>query len=148
LNKKTDRRGTWKGTLLSDWVDPSTNKGPGPINVYLVIRQTYSTIDVRLFSEESNSVSLSGNISRDRAEVCSLAVVYQNTSKMLRRDGSPINPGGMLLTLVGAPVHKLDGEYWTDRKNIGELTLNARSNKIVHDFEEALKLKVDAENSG
>lgn len=139
LNKRPDLRGTWKGVVNSDWIDQDTEQGRGPIDVYLVIRQTYTTIDVRLFSEESSSVSLSGNIFTDSVGVCTLAVAYRNTPRILKRGRSPINHGGMLLSLVGDPVHKLDGEYWTDRGTIGEITLMARRKVTAHDFEEAAK---------
>src|SRR6267154_413124 len=33
-----------------------------PIEVYLVIRQTFSSLDVRMFSLESESISLSANL--------------------------------------------------------------------------------------
>jgi hypothetical protein len=148
LNKRPDLRGTWKGTVNSDWVDPDTKLGRGGIDVYLVIRQTYSTIDVRLYSEESSSVSLSGHIFSDSVEVWSLAVVYRNTPRILKRGRSPINHGGLLLSLVGAPVgilsapvHKLDGEYWTDRNTKGEITFGLHRKTVVHDFEEAVKVK-------
>jgi hypothetical protein len=141
LNKRPDLRGTWKGVVHSNWIDPDTEQGRGPIDVYLVIRQTYTTIDVRLLSEESNSVSLSGNIFTDSVGVCTLAVAYRNTPRILKRGRSPINHGGMLLSLIGDPVHKLDGEYWTDRGTIGEVTLTARTKVAAHDFEEAAKQK-------
>src|ERR1700723_1346917 len=43
LTNRPDVRGTWKGHLVSSWVDPSTRTGRGEIEAYLVIRQTYST---------------------------------------------------------------------------------------------------------
>jgi SMODS-associating 2TM, beta-strand rich effector domain len=141
FNKRPDLLGTWKGVVHSNWSDDETKQGRGPIDVYLVIRQTYTTIDVRLFSEESSSVSLSGNIFNDAVGVCTLAVAYRNTPRILKRGRSPINHGGMLLSLVGKPVHKLDGEYWTDRGTMGEITLTTRSKATAHDFEEAAKQK-------
>jgi hypothetical protein len=141
LNKRPDIRGTWKGIVHSNFIDPDTQRGRGPIDVYLVVRQTYTTIDVRLFSEESSSISLSGNISSDSVGVCTLAVAYRNTPRILKRGRSPINHGGMLLSLVGKPVHKLDGEYWTDRGTFGEITLTTRSKAIAHDFEEGANEK-------
>ncbi len=141
LNKQPDLRGTWKGTVLSDWIDPDTKQGRGVIDVYLVVRQTYSTIDARLFSAESNSMSLSGNILTDHVGLSTLAVTYRNTPRILKRGRSPVNHGGMLLSLVGDPIHKLDGEYWTDRATKGEITFTARTKSKAHDFEESTKQK-------
>src|SRR5437660_1094495 len=53
-------RGTWKGRLVSTWVDPTTGRVVDPIDVFLVVRQTYSTISMRLVTPESTSVSLVG----------------------------------------------------------------------------------------
>jgi hypothetical protein len=141
LNKRPNICGTWKGTLRSDWRAPDTKQGLDPIEVFLVIRQTYTTIDVRLFSHESSSISLSGNIFTDSAGVCSLAVTFRSTPRILKRDRSPVKHGGMLVSLVGSPVHKIDGEYWTDRATKGEVTFSARTRGTAHDFEEATKQK-------
>src|SRR5438477_619196 len=65
LTTRPDLRGTWKGWLASDWVDPVTKQGRGDIECYLVIRQTFSTLDLRLLTEESGSISLSANIVAD-----------------------------------------------------------------------------------
>lgn len=139
LTTRPDLRGTWKGHLVSSWVDPNTQQGRGEIESYLVVRQTYSTIDVRLLTSESGSVSLSANIVVDGEGIHTVAVVYRNTPRALLRERSPIGHGGMLLYVRGAPIHRLDGEYWTDRKTKGELTLRLRSSELCHDFDQAQK---------
>src|SRR5688572_11953562 len=50
-----DIRGTWKGNLESFWTDPATGERPGASSVYLVVRQTFSQVVVRLLTEESSS---------------------------------------------------------------------------------------------
>src|SRR5258707_15862297 len=50
LTTRPDLRGTWKGHLVSNWVNPMTEEGRGEIEAYLVIRQTYSTFDIRLLT--------------------------------------------------------------------------------------------------
>lgn len=114
-----------------------TEQGRGEIEAYLVIRQTFSTVDARLHTAESLSVSLSANIVADGECIHTLAVVYQNTPRALLREHSPIGHGGMLLYVRGIPVHQLDGEYWTDRGTKGELTLALRSSDLIHDFGQA-----------
>lgn len=142
LSNRPDLRGTWKGELRSNWVDPATNQKKGPIEVYLAIRQTNSTIDVRLFSSESSSVSLSGNILADNAGVNTLAITYENTPQILMRERSRISHGGMLLSIRGDGLpHQLDGEYWTDRSTIGQLKFTSRAKRISHDFDQASKVK-------
>jgi hypothetical protein len=144
LTTRPDLRGTWKGHLISNWVDPHTKEGRGQIETYLVIRQTYSTIDVRLLTAESGSVSLSANVVADGEGMNTVAVVYRNTPRALLRERSPIGHGGMLLYVRGTPVHQLDGEYWTDRQTKGELTLRLRSGELCHDFAQAQKTRYEA----
>lgn len=139
LTTQPDLRGTWKGHLMSNWVDPVTKQGRGQIEAYLVVRQTYSKTDVRLLTAESDSVSLSANIFADGEGIHTVAVVYRNTPRAMLRERSPIGHGGMLLNIRGTPIHRLDGEYWTDRETKGELTLTLRSNEPCHDFEQAQK---------
>ena len=141
LNKRPDIRGTWKGTLQSDWEDKTIGKTVPPIDVFLVVRQTYSATNVRLFSEESTSVSLSANIVTDSDELSILAVTYHNTPNILCREHSPIHDGGMLAKLIGNPLNKLSVEYWTDRKTKGSGDFTRRSSALPHDFEEASKIK-------
>jgi hypothetical protein len=37
----------------------------------------------------------------------------------------------------GTPIHKLDGEYFTERLTKGEMEFTARSDKEAHDFGQA-----------
>lgn len=143
LTIRPDLRGTWKGQLTSDWKDPYTNQPRGAVEVYLVIWQTFSTISVRLFSVESSSVSLSGSI-LEEVGVQVLAITYRNTPTILRREVSPINHGGMLLSIRGHPIHQLDGEYWTDRHTKGEVTFAAHTKEISDDFVQATHKKFQA----
>ncbi len=136
LHTKPDLQGTWKGELISDYRE----KAGVSIEVYLVIRQTYSTVDIRLFSAESSSTSLSGNFFTDQMGLYTLASTYRNTPTVLRRHRSPISHGGLLLSIRGTPVHQLDGEYWTDRNTKGEIFLRSRSKETAHDFAQAQRL--------
>jgi len=139
LTTRPDLRGTWKGILVSSWVDPVTRLGRGEIEVYLVIRQTYSALDVRLLTAESSSISLSASIIEEGQGVYTLAVTYRSTPRILLRQRSPISHGGALLSVRGAPAHQMDGEYWTDRNTKGELRFAALSDSQFHDFDEASK---------
>jgi hypothetical protein len=137
LSKRPDLRGTWKGTLRSDYPDPTTQEKKGLIDVYLVIRQTNSTIDVRLFSAESSSVSLSGNLIADNGGVNMLTITYRNEPRLFNREHSQMSYGGMLLHVRGDKVYQLDGEYWTDRATRGEIKFSLWSKAKCHDFGQA-----------
>ncbi len=135
LTTRPDLRGTWKGEILSNW--QLENYRAGPIEVYLVVRQTFSSISGRLFSLESSSASLSANIVSEGPEFHTLFIVYRNESRALLREGSPMHYGGMLLNIRGVPVQKMEGEYWTDRKTKGDVSFVLRSSESSYDFAQA-----------
>jgi hypothetical protein len=138
LSKRPDLRGTWKGNIKSDWEDPVAQQRRAAIEIYVVVRQTFSTLDVRLFSAESTSQSLSANIVTDAVGLHTVAVTYLNTPSVLHLEHSPIGHGGMLLGVRGdGRIHQLDGKYWTDRKTKGEVKLTQRSKTVCHDFTQA-----------
>lgn len=134
LSRFPNIKGTWKGHVQSDWQD----KQPGLIDVYVVIRQTYSTLDVRLFSNESSSVSLCATLLSDTENIYRIAVTYLNTPTTLHIGKSPISHGGMLLNVRGRePVQQLDGGYWTDRGTKGEIKLTEHSKELCSGFDDA-----------
>ncbi len=129
--------GTWKGELRSNYPNPEAWVSSGPIEVYLVIRQTFSSIDVRLFSLESESISLSANILNTAPELHTLFVVYRNEPRGLLLEKSPIHYGGMRLQVRGERVERLDGHYWTDRLTKGEAEFTTHIKKTSLDFNNA-----------
>jgi hypothetical protein len=137
LDPKPDLRGTWKGLLHSSYVNPEMGEQRRDIESYLIVRQTYSKIDVRYFSSESGSVSVAANLFADNEGLFTLACTYRNTPRLPIRERSPIGHGGLLLYVRGNPVHKLEGEYFTERLTKGEMEFATRSEKEAHDFEQA-----------
>ncbi|MEX1195478.1 MAG: hypothetical protein WD904_09425 [Dehalococcoidia bacterium] len=129
-------QGTWSGQLVSDWKREDGSSTP-PIVVYLVIRQTLSTISMRLLTPESSSVLLGGNVTKEVDGVETVTGIYLNTPDILRRDRSPIHHGGMILQVQGHPPARLEGEYWTDRGTKGRLCFTARSDKLLQLFDVA-----------
>ena len=132
-----DLQGTWRGHLESDWTDPSTGEKIPPIEVYLVIRQTHSSIDVRLMTPESRSHSLSAKIVHDTADSWQVAVIYRNEPDLLRRQTSPMHLGGLRLHAWGNPPDGLRGEYWTDRGTRGEIQFSGKTARAFNDYEAA-----------
>lgn len=130
-------RGTWKGTLVSHWIDPTTNKPSDPVVVYLVVRQSFSAIHLRLLTRESSSESLANNIPKDPDGVYSIASIYRNTPKIAHRPVSEIHHGGAMLHVLGDPVLALEGHYWTDRGSLGEFRFQEKSERLYFDFETA-----------
>ncbi len=132
-------KGTWKGVLASEYIDPKTGNAVPPIEVYLVIRQTYFTIHMRLFTNESSSETLAMEIPRAADGVYTVASIYRNTPRQDHRDHSPIHHGAMLTHVEGDPVVRLRAEYWTDRLTRGQIVFCEKCERIVFDFDSASK---------
>jgi hypothetical protein len=133
-----DLQGTWRGELVSDWRREG-GEPIAPVEAFLVVRQTFSTISMRLLTSESTSVLLSGSVSKAPDGVDTASGVYLNTPDALRREASPIHHGGLILQIQGIPPAALQGEYWTDRKTKGQLRFIARSPRLFYAFDEATK---------
>jgi hypothetical protein len=129
--------GTWKGTLRSNWVNPETNATIEPIVAYFAIRQTYSTISLRMLTRESSSVSLVAALEGRGDGVPRVTSTYENQPGVLIQDRSRIHHGALLLEVHGIPADRLDGWYWTDRDTKGEVVLEHRNRKLFSSFEEA-----------
>lgn len=133
-------RGTWRVELQSDWKDPSTDRIIGSIVAYLVVRQTFSTLSIRMLTAESASELVAAEINKASDGTYRLAAVYRNEPKLSVRDRSPIHYGAIVLDVQGDPAKDLAGYYWTDRNSRGELRTLARHDAIASSFTEAQKL--------
>lgn len=127
-------RGTWKGQLMSSWIDPATGKQILPIDAFLVIRQTYSTISVSLVTAESASISLVASLDAPRGAVTTVSATYRNSPRLLLQDRSRIHHGAVVLEVHESPTSRLTGAYWTDRDTKGELRFEGRSPRLHTDF--------------
>jgi hypothetical protein len=134
---KPNIKGTWKGVLHSNYIDPMTNQPVPPIVVYLVVRQSYSTLHLRLLTRQSSSESVANSIAKDPDGVYTVASLYRNTPKLEHRDHSPIHHGAMLLRIEGDPVESMRAEYWTDRLTRGTIEFSEKSDTLHFDFETA-----------
>jgi hypothetical protein len=132
-----DLQGTWKGTITSTWVDPTTNRSPDPIPVVLVIKQTFSTLTCAMHTRESSSFSTAASFHVDEdSESKSISYVYTNTPRVSVRDRSVVHDGATTLRVITAPEVRLEGEYWTNRKSTGEMSLTRTSIRLADGFEE------------
>ena len=130
--------GTWKGVLRSHWTDPDTKDRPPQKDVYLVIRQTFSSISVALLTDESQSQSHS--VLAKATKVNGLSYLYLNEPEMAANEGSHIHRGAAIFRLSDTPVAMLRGRYWTDRETRGELIFKERHSKLADDYEMAAAL--------
>ena len=136
--KRPDLRGTWKVVLESSWVDPDTGEPKGEVTGYMVVRQTLSSLSMRMLTVESKSKVVAHGIERDSDGVYSLSAIYRNEPAIeLQSTRSPIHHGSFHLEIHGAYPTALEGHYWTDRTTRGSMRLEQRSPAIVQSYEDA-----------
>jgi hypothetical protein len=132
-----DLQGTWEGELQSTWDNPETRERPAAIKMFLVVRQTFSTISCTMFTKESVSYSRAAQLAKDEeTEAISLSFNYTNRSKATIREKSPIHDGAAHLRIVTVPSRMLEGEYWTGRCTTGDMKLRFHSQELLEAFPE------------
>ena len=134
-------QGTWKAVLVSDYIDPKTKKPVSPIDAVVVVRQTLTTLSLRLFTEESSSFLAGNKIVALNDSVFELIGVYQNEPRIeLRGTRSDIHFGALKLSIGGVPPTSLSGHYWTDRKTKGSMELAGRVSALADSFSHGMSL--------
>ena len=116
--KRPDFRGSWRVELDSEWVNPNTEEEVAPITCYMIVRQTLTTLSMRMMTAESSSWLVAHKIVEENDGVFLVTGVYTNTPKLRHRGKrSEIHYGALLLKVLGDPPTSLEGEYWTDRNS-------------------------------
>jgi hypothetical protein len=137
LTRHPDLRGTWAGTITSSWVDPETATVKAPIVCFLIVKQTYTGLHLRLMTSESTSVSLATTLVEEADGAWSVNGIYRNEPRLSVREHSPIHQGGLVLRLGGPPPDTMSGHYWTDRATRGEMQLVRVSRESADDYSTA-----------
>lgn len=127
--------GTYAGGINSHWTDPATGRRPNAIPAYMVVRQTLSTIHVRVYTTESESCSVIGSFLKSHDGKLELLYTYRNESRLEVRQRSPIHYGGTRLS-IDQKAERLQGSYWTDRQTVGELDFTRISRATSNSFAE------------
>ena len=84
---------------------------------------------------EMTSRSYCADFGIDKDEqVRKLAYCYTSVPSVLVPDRSQPHDGAMLVEIIGEPVQKLRGNYWTTRKTTGEVTLTFRCRERLDDL--------------
>ena len=134
-----DLRGLWEGSLTTQWVDPETGLQREPIQAYIVVRQTFSRISIRVLTRESSSSLLAGQFSQEQDGEMVLTGTYRNTPRIKHRERSPMHYGGILLQVPKQRTRltRIAGQYWTDRQSMGDLDFEWVCKSQPGDFESA-----------
>ena len=141
LVKRPDLRGTWRGTLETDWNNGATSAPRDPIACFMVVKQTWTSIQLKQLTAESTSALVTGAIARVGDDEFVVAGVYDNWPNiLLRQTRSPSHRGAIVLEPHGRPVSRLAGEYWTERSTRRRVELTERRKKRVTGCKEAEEL--------
>jgi hypothetical protein len=133
--------GTWKVEIRSNWLNPQTNDTPSPITAYMVVRQTLSTLSMRLLTTESTSMLVGTEIVCSPDGLYCISGVYRNEPWFDFRHRSDIHYGGLWLQIAeDGEAKAIEGHYWTDRGTAGSMKLIERSHKKVQSFKSAAAL--------
>lgn len=135
--KRPDLRGTWRVAMQTSWESDAGVPG-GPIHGYAVVRQTLTTLSVRLMTSESRSRLVAHSLRQEEDGVFVLDAVYRNEPDIeLQGVRSDIHHGAFTLQVYGSPPEELRGHYWTDRLTRGSMELTLRSPRLFETFESA-----------
>jgi hypothetical protein len=103
--------------------------------MFLVIRQTFLAVHITMFTKESVSQSDAATICLDEVRGSRvLSYSYANVPNAAVRERSQIHYGAARLRIVLKPTRMLEGEYWTDRKSTGHMSLEFLGRNLVEGF--------------
>lgn len=135
-----DLTGTYSGTISSTWLGQGNTQGGGVIPVYLSVFQTLSSLTVRLYTEESASISLCSALIESEDGYWEVVYTYRNEPDLLVQERSRIHHGGLRMKLEDDTPLTLRGNYFTDRSTSGEAVLKRVSSRRTKSFIEASKI--------
>ncbi|PWU19844.1 MAG: hypothetical protein C5B50_05290 [Verrucomicrobia bacterium] len=127
--------GTWQGAIQTTWKNPQTGQVPGPIPVILTIKQSFIRISCVMHTAEMTSRSFLADFWLNEDEqIRMLGYSYHSTPMPSVRERSQPHDGTIIFQLLGNPVDKLKGNYWTARSTTGEVTLTFREKRRLEEF--------------
>lgn len=133
-----DLNGTWQGEIQTTWKDADGNT-PGPIPVILTVKQTFIRVSCVMRTAEMSSQSYLADFWLDTDEqIRKLGYSYSSSPLLKLQDRSAPHEGTMALEIIGNPVTKLKGSYWTTRKTTGDVILTKRCDEHLDDFPDNL----------
>lgn len=130
-----DLNGTWQGEIQTTWKNPETNEIPAPIPVILTVKQSFVRISCVMRTAEMTSHSYLADFWLDGNEqIRMLGYSYHSKPLPSVQHRSQPHDGTIVLEIIGNPVGKLKGNYWTARKTTGEVTLTFREKNRLDEF--------------
>ena len=117
--------GTWEGHLVTTWIDPKTGKTKPAVPITIWVRQGIFETKITLKTKESKSYSTRCLLEADReAGRYRFWYSYSNSPKEKYAYRSAKHEGIAWLELdIDVDPNCLEGNYYTDRKTIGDITV-------------------------
>jgi hypothetical protein len=132
LTSRPVLHGSWHGEIASNWIDPTTKKRIDPdADVFLVIRQRFWSVSVRLLTNESSSSSLSAELTASNDGVCQLLYIYVNHPRAEVGHRSKPHYGAVVLTAPRNRNDGIEGQYFTGRQTTGDMRFQDHSPRLV-----------------
>jgi len=127
--------GTWKGHIVSDWVNPETGQRIAPMSAMLTVKQSFFHLHCVLRTDEMTSHSYAeGFIIDPDRQLKILAYTYTSKPRIIVSDRSRPHDGTALLEIIQKPEPKLTGRYWTERKTTGEMNFKFHSRDLLEEI--------------
>lgn len=126
--------GTWRVELQSNWINPATNAGIPPIEAFMTVTQTLSTLSMRLMTAESTSNFVGAEIVCAPDKIYCISGVYHNEPGYGVRHRSGIHYGGVWLQVAEDDKKSITGHYWTDRNTAGTMKLTDRVSRKFQSY--------------
>lgn len=126
--------GTWKVDILP------ADEGRAPIEAYVAIKQSFSSIKLHLMTPESESwLQASNIIPSAKNDTYQFIGMYTSQPKAAFREQSPIHNGAFALDTHYPKQNpsSMSGEYFTDRKSTGSMQFTARIDNEHNDYRSA-----------
>lgn len=125
LSKRPWIAGTWSTTLTPTASSKIPDGGNGgPIAAYVIITQTFWSIGVRQYTEESRSNSRATMwVGTSAGGVKTLTYTYANRPRQELEERSHPHLGTAALDIVGLRPKVVAGDYFTDRYTKGDMQL-------------------------
>lgn len=128
--------GTWQVKLKSTYKDPKSGKSNAPIEGFVTIQQTFSSLSIRLMTEQAESFLVASNLEVKSDGSTYIYGVYQSDPNIHSRSGdSVIHYGSFVYRVLGKPPIELSGQYWTDRNTSGSIDITNKKEKLYDSFQ-------------
>ncbi|HEV7566377.1 MAG TPA: hypothetical protein VGO31_10495 [Microbacteriaceae bacterium] len=138
LTRRPVLHGTWRAHLRTNFAERAGEE----IECYIVVRQTYSRISVRMLFDRSRSASMSGDLVFEDG-ACTLYYLFRTEASALHREGNPPARGGAVLAIARKPRMTLEGDYWTERDTRGDVRTLGHTSNLYDTYQDARAARYD-----